>query len=268
MDVLISWSKPKSRKVASAIYEWLPTVLPGLKPWMSDKDIDKGKEWFGELQGLLAVAKLCIVCVTEQNVRSPWLYYETGAIAPKQGGAWVCPYLVGVNASILADGPLGKFQCTESTKEDTLLLIKSLNNALAVPHDNNLIAGNYSGKWAALEGQLRAIAAEPSGERAEFVKTEADELAGFALTSEARTMLIEASLGNGRVTRTRSRAGTSICANDKELGQEGNPRVEALWDQAIEDLVDNELLDDISETLFKLKARGYKVADKLRGTSV
>jgi hypothetical protein len=269
MDVLISWSKPKSRKVATAITEWLPTVLPGIKPWMSAQSIDKGKEWFSELQGLLADAKLCIICVTDENVRSPWLYYETGAIATKKENVWVCPYLVGVNASILADGPLGKFQATVSTEADTLLLIKSLNKALAAPHDEALIAGNFAGKWPALKSQILAIEAEPPGERAEFTKSVADELAGFNLSSEARTVLIEASNSDGRVTRTRSRAGTYISANKLELAETGNPRSEALWEAALEDLVDNRLLERVGSagSLLKLTARGYKIADKLKEMS-
>ena len=67
MDVLISWSKPRSRRIATLLHEFLPKVVPNLDPWMSDKDIDKGTEWFGELQSFLDDAKLCIVCVTAEN---------------------------------------------------------------------------------------------------------------------------------------------------------------------------------------------------------
>jgi len=103
MDVLISWSKNRSREVATLFHGWLPKVLPGVAPWMSDKDIDKGTEWFAELQGLLGRAKLCIICVTAENVRSPWLYYETGAIAAKNDEqVRVCPYLVGIEPSMLS----------------------------------------------------------------------------------------------------------------------------------------------------------------------
>jgi hypothetical protein len=84
VDVLISWSKRQSRETATALYNWLPKVVPDFKPWMSDKDIDKGKQWFGELQGFLADATSTIICVTRENVRSPWIYYETGAIAAKK----------------------------------------------------------------------------------------------------------------------------------------------------------------------------------------
>ena len=91
MDVLISWSKKQSREMASVFHGWLPKVVPGLRPWMSNKDIDKGKQWFAELQDFLGEATSCVICVTSENVRSPWIYYETGAIAAKKQEVLVCP---------------------------------------------------------------------------------------------------------------------------------------------------------------------------------
>jgi hypothetical protein len=74
MDVLISWSGRQSRKVAEALYDWLPKVIPSLEPWISTQDIDKGQRWTNELQKRLATAKGCIVCLTSENVNSPWVY--------------------------------------------------------------------------------------------------------------------------------------------------------------------------------------------------
>jgi len=34
--------------MATVFHTWLPKVVPGFKPWMSSKDIDKGKEWFAQ----------------------------------------------------------------------------------------------------------------------------------------------------------------------------------------------------------------------------
>ena len=118
---------------------------------MSSKDIDKGKLWFGELQNFLGEATSCIICVTSENVRSPWIYYETGAIAAKKQEVLVCPYLIGIGTSMIADGPLAQSQCTEAMKEDTLALIRSLNKALANPHDEGLLVGNFESKWPEFE---------------------------------------------------------------------------------------------------------------------
>ena len=88
MDLLIGWSKKRSKEMASAFHGWLPRVVPGFRPWMSSKDIDKGKQWLSELQGFLGEATSCIICVTAEDVRSPWIYYETGESPRRMMTCW------------------------------------------------------------------------------------------------------------------------------------------------------------------------------------
>jgi hypothetical protein len=268
MDVLISWSKPQSRELATALHRWIPKVLPGAIPWMSDKDIDKGTDWWLELKGLLARAKMCIICVTSENVRSPWLYFETGAIAVKGEGVRVCPYLVGIDPHMLADGPLSKWQCTAANKEDTLRMISSLNRALDLPkpHDEGLLAGNYEARWPELESELARIQARDTTGGADFVETEADQLAGKKLTSEARTLLVEAVKDvSGLVLWIRSDAGVFVHTNSHTFGQ-GGPRDQAAWRQAVADLRQQGLLEttDGKGDAFAVTDRGYKVAELLK----
>lgn len=207
MDVLISWSKYQSRELASAFHGWLPKVVPGFRPWMSSKDIDKGKQWFGELQGFLGEATSCIVCVTKENVRSPWIYYETGAIAAKKQDVLVCPYLLGAGVSMIADGPLTQFQCTEATKSDTLALIRSMNRVLATPHDEGLLCGNFESKWPEFQKELSRLLDLEVPDPADFIESDADILAGYQLSSEARTLLKKASEADGTVIFTSTSSG-------------------------------------------------------------
>lgn len=266
MDVLISWSKSQSQELASAFYGWLPKVVPGLRPWMSSKDIDKGKQWFSELQGLLSDATSCVVCVTKENVRSPWIYYETGAIAAKKQEVLVCPYLLDVAVSMIADGPLSQFQCTEATKSDTLSLIRSMNRALATPHDDGLLCGNFEIKWPEFERAIDRIRdLEPAG-AADFIESESDILAGNPLSSEARTLLVKAASGDGTVIHTRTSAGRNTATGRQVFNEPHNPRSEAVWKQAIQDLVDNGLLADrgYKGEVFEVTGKGYQVADLLQ----
>ena len=268
MDVLISWSKPQSRELASALHRWIPRVLPGVTPWMSDKDIDKGTDWWLELKGLLTRAKMCIICVTTENVRSPWLYFETGAIAVKGEGVRVCPYLMGIGPHMLADGPLGKWQCTAATKEDTLSMIRSLNRALdkVKPHDEGLLEGNFEARWPEFEVELSRIRALETNAELDFVETDADQLAGKRLTSEARTLLAEATKdGNGLVLWIQSDAGVFVHTNGRTFG-EGGPRDQAAWRQAVLDLRQQGLLEssDGKGEAFVVTDAGYKVAELLK----
>jgi len=267
MDVLISWSKPQSHSIASVLYDWLPKVVPGLKPWMSDKDIAKGKLWFGELQSFLGEATSCIICVTAENVRSPWIYYEVGSIATKKQDVLVCPYLVGVDTNMISDGPLAQYQCTVATQDDTFSLIKSLNGALPVSHNEMLLKGNFDQLWGPYCEELsRILDMEPSNPD-DFVATDADALAGYHLSSEARTLLVKAvTVGDGTVYYSQTRAGFNTEVGNETLNIPRNRRSEAVWLQAIRDLVECQLLEARSykQEVFRVTARGYEVADVLQ----
>ncbi len=263
MGVLISWSKKQSREMASIFHGWLPKVVPGFKPWMSSKDIDKGKQWFGELQDFLGEATSCIICVTAENVRSPWIYYEMGAIAAKKQDVLVCPYLVGVGVSMIADGPLAQYQCTEATKEETLALIRSLNKALATPHDEGLLTGNFETRWPEFETELQRILGMDVAAPADFVETEADVLAGYKLSAEARKLLVTAAATGGLVHYHETTGGDLICLGEQVLNDPSNRRSTAVWKKALKDLLAYDLMEGMG-ALVEVTAKGYEIADLLQ----
>ena len=265
MDVLVSWSKEQSKEMATVFHGWLPKVVPGFRPWMSSKDIDKGKQWFGELQTFLGEATSCIICVTAENVRSPWIYYETGAIAAKKQ-VLVCPYLIGIDTNMIADGPLAQYQCTQATKEETLALVLSLNRALPIPHNDELLRSHFEKHWPEFEQKLTIILAMESPEPADFVETEADLLAGYKLSAEARTLLVRAASSDGLVMYCRSSSGYNTQAGDRILNEPHNARSEAIWEQAVKDLAAYDLLTPrgYKGEVYQVSAKGYEVADVLR----
>jgi len=42
VKLLISWSGDRSKEIALAFRQCLPTVIQGLKPWTADMDLKKG----------------------------------------------------------------------------------------------------------------------------------------------------------------------------------------------------------------------------------
>ena len=153
LEVLISWSGRQSRAVALGLHIWLPKVLPTLRPWISTQDIDKGTRWSNELQNYLARAQGSIICLTPENIVSPWVYWETGAISQTQRFP-ICPLLIGISPEDIKGGPLNQFQCTFADKEDVLLLVTSLNQRLEVPEDELRLRGLFEHHWDELRQVL------------------------------------------------------------------------------------------------------------------
>lgn len=271
MNLLISWSKPQSKAVALVLHSWLPHVLPGIDPWMSSKDIDKGKDWFRDLQSVLFESRLCLICVTPDNVRSPWIYYEVGAIAAKDPDVLIYPYLVGVSPSILSDGPLGKWQCTIAAEEDdTWELIKSLNtNALSSCHELSLLEGNFRARWPNLFEKLGPVLLSEKDDSQGFVQTDADHVAGVKLSTEARSLLIEGSQDRkGYIFYQQSE--DVFQTNEKDLCQDKSARSVAKWKGALDMLVSCGLLEELGHSggVFVLTDRGFETADLLRDKTV
>ncbi len=193
LEVFVSWSRPASHQAAGAFKEWLPGVLPGVRPWMSSEDITKGTPWFSSISSQLSRSGACLILVTPENVGSSWLFYEAGAIAHAMQGALICPYLVDVKAGELSGTPLGQYQVTVFDKGDTWLLVRALNDRLAAPHHADVLRGNFDTKWPLLQCKLAQVAAaakkppdEPDEVRIQK-QTDARQAAGQEADKRARS---------------------------------------------------------------------------------
>jgi hypothetical protein len=268
MDVILSWSGAQSRKVAETLNAWLKDVLPGIKPWISTEDITKGSTWFPALLGRLEAARLCIICVTPENLRSPWLYFEAGAIAGKSTDTRVCSYLIGVESAQLSGGPLGHFQATVADKADTWKLVRDINKHLQRgAHDEMLLEGNFEVKWPRLKQPLDAVLASYKDTPVHEVPESEALRAIYQLGREAISLLVEAASDRqGVIVFARTMQGTHIQTNSKELANPQDARSVALWQGAIRQLLHHGLLENRGSKgeVFGVTAEGYRVADELR----
>lgn len=268
MDVVLTWSRAASHAVASFLHGWLPNVIPGVEPWISDEDIGKGKKWFHELMEQLGMTSVSITCVTPENVRSPWLYYEVGAIAAKQEEGVVCPYLIGVEAKSVGGTPLSEFQCTRAQKEDTWKLVRSINKELGDRgHNQNLLRVNFDAQWPKLEEKLNEAAGNLVGlEEAESYVEEVEPVSGYALSEEARELLLNACEDpRGTITYVRFMGGAELATNGKNFIAPYNARNEALWKGALDELIAERLVEPRGHKgeVFAVTRYGYEYADTL-----
>jgi hypothetical protein len=165
MEVFLSWSGQRSKLVADALRSWLPCVLQSVKPWVSGTDIEAGARWHQELTTRLAKCNFGVICLTPENLESPWLLYEAGALSKSVEGSSVVPFLFGVRKADV-EGPLAHFQKAEADIEGTRFLLNSMNAVLGrlgetAPSDH-ILNEAFELWWPQLERHLKSALSQPA----------------------------------------------------------------------------------------------------------
>lgn len=176
MRVFISWSKPASRQLASALREWLPDVIQQVKPWMSQEDVPKGERWLAEIAAQLDEVNHGIVCVTSENVTEPWLNFEAGALAKSLETSQLWTLLLDLSPTDFT-GPLTTFQATSVTDEhDMFRFLQSLNSACLEPLKEERLRKAFERTWPDFAAKLQHLSPGEHSEASE-TRTETDMVA-------------------------------------------------------------------------------------------
>jgi len=161
MRIFISWSGPRSQVLARCLHSWIPLVLHYAEPWLSESDVVPGERWAQVLSRELEVSNFGIVCVTRDNLSSPWLLFEAGSLAKSLESGRVVPLLLDVDFSELG-GPLSQFQARKVGKQGLGETLLSINRHAGQPVPEARAGQLLEALWPALEAQLALI---PGGER-------------------------------------------------------------------------------------------------------
>jgi hypothetical protein len=166
MKVLISWSGELSHHVALLLREWLPMFIQAAEPWVSSEDIDRGTLWRTELAGELAQGSTGILCITRDNVTSPWVNFEAGALSKTPETARVIPFLFEMRPSNI-HSPLADLmgaiyeRGSAKNKEEFRKLLGSLNTSRNPPYvAAEVFSATFERMWPEFEPRLDALAAE------------------------------------------------------------------------------------------------------------
>jgi len=120
--------------------------------------MEKGAKWSSEIDDALEGTSFGIVCLTPDNLASPWIHFEAGALS-KAKDAKIWTFLHGLTPADVPP-PLGKFQHTIAEKEDTLALIKTINRRLGEVGGESLterlLEENFETFWPQLKERLDA----------------------------------------------------------------------------------------------------------------
>jgi hypothetical protein len=134
--------------------QWLPGLFGGrITSFVSFADIEKGEGWFERLLTELEKADAALLCLTPENLASPWMHFESGMVS-RMGKGRVFTYFLGTEARAIQD-PLKQIQVTVATEPDTrrlALKLGTLANVAADAIEDKLAAG-----WAALAAVVREV---------------------------------------------------------------------------------------------------------------
>jgi hypothetical protein len=157
MEVFLSWSKSRSEALAMLLREWLPEVIQQVKPWMSTEDLNKGQRWAVEIGERLDRGSQGVICVTRENMDSPWLNFEAGALAKSLDIGRVRPLLLDMRPSDVT-GPLAQFQLTVARERDEMYkLASSLNSECEAPLSESRLRKAFDRAWPDFASELESI---------------------------------------------------------------------------------------------------------------
>ena len=80
MKIFVSWSKQKSRRLAEATKKLILNVLGNSVQIFFSPDMYRGTCVDNEIHNNLLGSDKCIVCITSENYKNPWLMYEAGVV--------------------------------------------------------------------------------------------------------------------------------------------------------------------------------------------
>lgn len=156
MKVFISWSGERSHSLGDALHDWIPLVLHYVEPWLSQADIEAGQRWAEQVAKELETSNFGVICVTRENVSTPWVLFEAGALAKSMQGSRVIPLLLDLEVRDIT-GPLAQFQAKKVERTGMLEVIQSLNQLATHPVPDDRITQLFDALWPELEKKVAAI---------------------------------------------------------------------------------------------------------------
>ena len=164
LRVFISWSGERSRALAIALRDWLPLVLHYVEPWLSEADIEAGERWAQSVAKELAASNFGIVCVTSENVNSPWVLFEAGALTKSLETSRVIPLLLDLEFSDIS-GPLAQFQAKKLTRPGVGEVVHSLQTSADEAIPDERAKQLFDALWPEFEKLLKGIPDQAPTER-------------------------------------------------------------------------------------------------------
>ena len=128
MKIFISWSGELSYTIAVLFSKWIPLMVQPVTTIVAAGEDKRGEAWFKKLMYQVKQTDFAIICLSMDNLNSPWLLFEAGVIANRLDQANVCKVLIGDLSENDIEPPLLNFQSAElKYKENIRKLVQKIN---------------------------------------------------------------------------------------------------------------------------------------------
>ena len=198
MNLFIGWSGETSGKIAPILGKWLfRTFDKHISVVSPPSSIEKGSDWGESLNKMMNGADCGLLCVTEDNVNSPWLAYEAGILS--RNAQLVVPLLFDVY-SLSFDSPFLAFQPIPFDFDGMQKLTRKLNDLLgedALPAEE--LEERFPARYPTLEGLVQDTLEESEPQtRENWERNELDEISSqlAALTKRVERLKTNISAAN------------------------------------------------------------------------
>ena len=165
MNIFLSWSKSKSQEIALAIKSFLNGLFRDeIKVWMSSESISYGSTSIPEINKALINSDKCIAIITSDNILSPWIMYETGAVLArnlvafpnKDNNEFIIPIIFeNVDNKKFMGNPINQFQRLQYSKATLKKLVSQLNQETHTFSDIKTLETQFNLNWNILNKEIK-----------------------------------------------------------------------------------------------------------------
>jgi hypothetical protein len=159
MKIFVSQSGEHSHAFARKLKQWITEVIPTIDHlWVSSEDIGAGDRWTACIEDAIKDAKFGILCLTKENLSSPWIHYEAGALS-RERELKICPILIDCEREDLPT-TLSQFQAIQADEAGLWGLVLSINRSLAAPIEEPKLKTLFEKSWTDFERYANGILME------------------------------------------------------------------------------------------------------------
>lgn len=156
MRIFISWSGELSREVATILHKYIPLMIQGVDAFMSQHNLESGSRWSIELAKELDQTNFGIICLTQDNLNSPWILFEAGALSKHFDGR-ICGILVGDLKPSYVTGPLAQFQHRFFNETEIRALFNDINSKTEKSISEHNLSIIFDHWWSIISGEYEKI---------------------------------------------------------------------------------------------------------------